>query len=508
MKKFLAALLVACAPLASLAQPSQALQQGQDFAKQIQPTSATQILNPAGIGWTSPSTMPTSVPSGLGAFSSPASGNAVLQDAQGMGLLQLGNTALDRCANWRATGDPVKDQECAGVNFLAKRCFTPSDAQGKIMGINGSGGVPAGCEGTFGAGQAKFNYANTITSKDSVFASVTTAQAAAANDPANQVCAVQTVTTTPAQFATYVGIKSTDIAQTNCSQYLGATVTAQDVPATISGYTCPTGATLVGTNCQTTTTIPATPVYSCPAGWELSGTICSQTLTNAATPVYTCPTGWSVSGANCIQTQTQGATVASYACPAGWSVTGSNCQQTNTQSAAPNYSCPAGSTLNGSNCTTPNNVITPATISSYSCPAGWNVSGSNCTQTVTTSATPVYTCASGWNLSGSSCTRTASQSATIASYSCPAGWTVSGSNCVQTNTQNATIASYSCPSGWTVNRSNCSQINTQPGQSVYRTCADGSAPVNGICNVKTVTTSWVDACKPYADSAGITLTPQ
>ena len=59
MKMFLAALLVAYAPLAALAQPAQALQQGQDSAKQIQPTSASQIFNPAGIGWTSSSTMPT-----------------------------------------------------------------------------------------------------------------------------------------------------------------------------------------------------------------------------------------------------------------------------------------------------------------------------------------------------------------------------------------------------------------------------------------------------------------
>ena len=134
MKKFLAAVLLSGAPLLVPAQTTltaQALQQGQDFAKSIQPTSPSQIVNPSGLRWATPATVPTAVPSGLGSFSNPATGNATFQDAQGMGLLQLGNTALSRCANWRPTGDPVKDQECAGVNFLAKRCFTPSDAQGK-----------------------------------------------------------------------------------------------------------------------------------------------------------------------------------------------------------------------------------------------------------------------------------------------------------------------------------------------------------------------------------------
>ncbi len=99
MKKFLAALLVTIAPWAALAQPTQALQQGQDFAKQIQPTTPSQIFNPAGLSWPTPATMPTTAPSGLRAFSNPISGNATMQDARGMGLLQLGNNTLNDICN-------------------------------------------------------------------------------------------------------------------------------------------------------------------------------------------------------------------------------------------------------------------------------------------------------------------------------------------------------------------------------------------------------------------------
>jgi conjugal transfer mating pair stabilization protein TraN len=75
---------------------------------------------------------------------------------------------------------------------------------------------------------------------------------------------------------------------------------------------------VVGTNCTetTTTTVPATPTYSCPTGATLSGTECLGTTTTSALVTYSCPPGSTLSGTNCITTTTVPATV-TYSCVDG-----------------------------------------------------------------------------------------------------------------------------------------------------------------------------------------------
>jgi hypothetical protein len=151
----------------------------------------------------------------------------------------------------------------------------------------------------------------------------------------------------------------------------------------------------------------------------------------------------------------------------------------NTTATVNSYSCPSGGTVSGSNC-----VITADAVSriSYSCTSGLSSTGTGCTATTTTTipATPVYACSSGYTLSGSICLGTpANQIATISGYSCPSGATLSGTNCIT--------------------------VTTAPAPVPY-SCADGSAPMNDVCILKSVQTAWSDTCAPYEASAGTTLT--
>ena len=89
--------------------------------------------------------------------------------------------------------------------------------------------------------------------------------------------------------------------------------TGATTAATNSGYTCPTGYTLSGTNCISVATTYATVVcayvmpttnqcygpvqLSCPAGQILSDSTCATIAPAAA--VYTCPSGYQLSGTQC-----------------------------------------------------------------------------------------------------------------------------------------------------------------------------------------------------------------
>jgi hypothetical protein len=69
------------------------------------------------------------------------------------------------------------------------------------------------------------------------------------------------------------------------------------------GYSCPSGGTLNGTSCDTTTTIPAntTTAYTCPSGGTLSGAKCLKICTTSynASVSFSCSAGASLSGDTC-----------------------------------------------------------------------------------------------------------------------------------------------------------------------------------------------------------------
>jgi hypothetical protein len=206
------------------AQDAKYLTQGKDFANSIAPTSAGQIVNPQGVNanaWSGTS-IGSSPPKDLGAFSAPNTSSSAMDQAKSLGLMGLGNSAMDRCANYTPSGDPVKDQECAAVNFMSQRCLQPAGTQTQI--VNANGGMqtnPAACEGSYGQGANKFDFFNQVKSSDTIFNLSNTATKDAGKTT-GQVCTETEEITKPAESARNTCVKSTSTGQETCSQILRA----------------------------------------------------------------------------------------------------------------------------------------------------------------------------------------------------------------------------------------------------------------------------------------------
>lgn len=251
------------------------------------------------------------------------------------------------------------------------------------------------------------------------------------------------------------------------------------------------------------------PPTGCPAGttfhWNFSPYTREYNIPACVSTsnVYSCPTGGTLSGSTC--TSTSSATVSSFSCPSGGTLASNNCITTTTTSATISYSCPVGLTLAGSNCTEIITTTSPATPN-YSCPTGDTLSGTTCSGTVTSPATNNYSCPNGSTLNGINCLsqNNVSTPAGISSYSCSNGYSLSGSTCSATTTTSATISSYTCPNGSTLSGTSCVTLTSIPATVNY-SCSDGSAPINGVCILRSVQTSWADTCVPYETSAGSVL---
>jgi conjugal transfer mating pair stabilization protein TraN len=243
-------------------------------------------------------------------------------------------------------------------------------------------------------------------------------------------------------------------------------------------YSCPSGQTVSGTRCYTSTqsiaisscfqTYGSGVVNSSQSCTSCYATVngsnvfvgCCENGTNGAyrgckayaistssvdsggaTAVYTCPSGSVVgpnpsTGSGSVGSCYTGTTTTTYSCPSGQTLFGTNC----TQPVFAFYSCPSGQTVSGSGCYT--------TSSSYSCSAfpGSTVVGSECYANVLTG----YTCPAGQTVSGSRCVTSSS------SYSCSAfsGSYVSGSQCYKD------VTTYSCPSGGSLSGTTCTIAQT------------------------------------------------
>ncbi len=204
----------------AFAQDSQSMRQGLEFGNSIAPQSNGQIVNPASnsSAW-STSGVPTAVPSGLGTFSQPTDGATAHSRAKSLGLAGLGNAAMDRCEHYAPTGNAQADQECAAVNFLSQRCLPARP--GYPTPPSGS----ASCSGSFGAGQAQFDFANQVTERDSIFRAITDAQKNAEN-ATGTTCQPETIVTKPAEYSNATCIKSTQTDKRTCSQVLQVTCAA------------------------------------------------------------------------------------------------------------------------------------------------------------------------------------------------------------------------------------------------------------------------------------------
>ena len=92
------------------------------------------------------------------------------------------------------------------------------------------------------------------------------------------------------------------------------TIEGVEYSTAIYSYSCPSGGTLSGSTCVTTSTYSAyysAGYYYCNAGDSLSGTTCYSTSYYSATyvnPNYTCPSGGTLSGTTCTTTSTYAAT--------------------------------------------------------------------------------------------------------------------------------------------------------------------------------------------------------
>jgi hypothetical protein len=214
---------------AAQAQNTQAMQDGLTFGNSIAPVSKGQIVNPAATSAWPASSLPNTIPQGLGTFSNPLDGTSTFSQAKTLGLSAIGNAAMDRCANHTPTGNPEADQECAAVNFLSQRCMTASGAQGQILqsngGLNGTMVGSTFCEGSFGKDANKFDFANQVKETDNVFDSIKEAQTNAATTT-GQTCQHKSVVTRPAQFEQNTCFKSVETDLFTCSQRLQVSCSA------------------------------------------------------------------------------------------------------------------------------------------------------------------------------------------------------------------------------------------------------------------------------------------
>lgn len=432
----------------ALAQNQAAMQQGADFAKGLAPTSNSQAINPAGVNagaWGSNANITPSVPSNMGAFSAPTVDSATFDEAKSFGLSGLGNSAMDRCASYKPTGDPVKDQECAAVNFLSQRCLSPNNGQKKILGNTGVAQTVTGdCVGSYGEGQRNFDFANQITSDDPVFQAIKAAQSnSAANS--DQLCTEKTVVVQPATTELNSCSKTTNTNEYTCSQTLSATLTTTKAVANTS--------------------------ETCPQGVQV-GSYCQYNSVGTAKVDFVCPVGYSKDPSDS---------------------SGKTCTLTSSVKASPNYSCPVGSTPTGPNnsqCLSANNVVAPAQVIGYSCSDGGklDINTNLCvTQSTVAAVIASYTC-NGVSQSGSTCnTTTTSTSAAASSINCATGSLNAANQCVAKSSYDAT-KSYLCPQGYVVTNLSpvvCSQVLHQAVSTTTTCVAPTTGPnANGYCAVR------------------------
>lgn len=417
------------------AQDTKVLSDGKAFAESIAPKKKGSVVDPSGVNpaaWTAggtSTTIPSSAPDGLGAFSAPLTSSTLFGTSGASGALTgLGNRAIAKCQNYVPTGDKMLDQECAAVLFMNKDCMSLSAEQKKLVGgTNVQTNPGTNCRGTFGSDSSQFNFKDQITENDSIFVTSKNAQNNA-SDIIASTCNQQQAVTSPAEFATNLCSKSLLTELRTCTQDLSVSITKIFNPA-ICVYTCE-GGILTGDYCTAITNFPVITSYSCPAGNVINGTQCIQTTTTAATGSYSCPPGEVLNGIQCIKTTTTAAG-SSYSCPAGQVLSGNTCILTVTSTPSTFYSCPEGTLVNGTQCSI---TRTSAASASYTCPTGYALAGSSCSKSYTEPAELRYICNSGV-LSGNTCVTTTTTPANV-TYACSVGY-LSGSSCVVTEIQPA-----------------------------------------------------------------------
>lgn len=512
------------------AQDAASMQAGKAFAQSIAPTSATQLVNPTGVmaanggnlpaAWAGGATAaPTSTPAQLGVFSTPVTGTTAMTQAQSMGLSAFGDSALNRCATYVPTGNVADDQECAAVNFMSKRCLTPTTANtGVLNKVGMNQAVVPGCQGTFGGDQRQFNYKDQMVETDFIFQNTNDAQTnAQANVGGANVCTQQTAVTTPAQFATNQCQTSKLTQQVACSKSISAhviTTPAAPIPAS----SCP-GGVMVGQYCQYAAdgSIPP-PIYQCPPTHALVGNQCVQTITTAPNASMVCTGNAQLVGYNCVETNTISAAVIekNFTCALGQALVGNTCQTTVQpliQGTLFGYRCTNQNFANnfpvltnffpqdlapGTSMVVPtNNGIMSGNASFLSVDAS-----GLCTIDVTDT---VPWGAGGWSWQHMS---DVWQGSPLYNPStCPPGMSNNSSNCIAPATTVGTIGTPPCAYNQAFVNGACiaKAITRATTTNSSYSCLDGSAPNAGFCNYSSVSYFVDNACANLESSAGVTL---
>jgi len=145
----------------------------------------------------------------------------------------------------------------------------------------------------------------------------------------------------------------------------GTTCTVSTAASYSSGggyYGCPSGGSLSGSSCITSSSYAATATTSeqCPSGtsWIPGANypICTGYVDPVTVTTYSCPSGGSLSGSTCYTSSSYSATYYSYSgyyyCSGGATLNGSTCTTTYTATQGGGaYTCPSGGTLSGTTCT-------------------------------------------------------------------------------------------------------------------------------------------------------------
>lgn len=537
-----------------------AAEEGKALGAAIKPTSPTQVINPAGLRWTpDQGGVPTQVPTGLGAFSNPATAGAggtdALSAARAMGLSGVGLKAQADCANGAKTGDPVKDQACVAVNFMASRCLQPSGQQAQIMGRAGATTSAAvDCDGTYGGGQAKISFKDGLSAKDPLFSGYSAAVSGdAAKAATDSSCKTTTVPTGPDKTTSYDCTVENLTAEELCSKTLSVSVTTTSNPAE-KVIDCPAGTVLSGESCVSTTQSQADAKFTCTVG-SLQGDQCLVTTSTPASTNYSCPAGSTLTAdGKCLTEQnTYVDASVTYACPAGSTLSGTNCNTTVTVPATPAYACGPGETLQATGCV---KIISNPATPVRSCPSPYILSsnGVDCVATTVTQASTTQTCPAsigllpnttycgityadprtssgcpavldgmplmtsiGWacvyawavqayvcpataTLVGDKCSTTTTTASNITGYACANGPT-NGTTCITETTRPADV-SYSCPAGGTLNGATCTSQSSSAATPSY-SCPSGQTLIGTQCRSTTGTLS--PATLSYSCPAGQTL---
>lgn len=479
MKKLWTSLLLSLFASTGIAQAPATVNDGSAFARTLAPTSASQLVNPAAAqsgAWAGNSATPTAPIPQLGGFSTPNTSRTNFDSARGMGLLNLGNQAVVNCELYVPGNNPLQDQACAAVNFLASKCLTPTASQAQIVGNTGTTQPTAtNCTGTYGAGQSQYNFRNVLGSTDSMFGTTGDVRNSAGST-LGEVCTPTTVETAPAQYALQNCMVNGLATEHVCSQYLSAEIVVTH-PQVVETRTCPAGTILEGTTCVTQRVEMAMPMFSCQEGWQavtppggpISATQCERTTTTAASSTLSC--------------NNQGV-LQQMATPPATECGATGCVGYTSVAAETGYVCyQAGGAVPWGE--------SESTFASRFCPSQ---------QRSGTYWFGYLTGNSGNGYLGLLC-----YFGPTPIFTCPTGQVYSGGQCVVRETSTATLTGYTCPQG-TLSGTSCIVTTSQPA-TVINTCPEGSnlAPDAVICTRVDVRPSWTSTCGAFEASAGTAL---